>query len=167
MIRYLGITDHFKLWALISFFNFKHSPSYYLYINLKHIVASNRTILVPNVCLHQITQTARPLFVVSRIQTFPTWVVIINLFISLKGLHTIYAQDIQIPSVEDKTRLPLAQRLKGWVREIRRRSNGRLDIVNSSPSSTCVCCLCVCVCKLDIEQVIVERNVTEWMYNVH
>ncbi|KAK1403575.1 hypothetical protein POM88_003180 [Heracleum sosnowskyi] len=37
-------------------------------------------------------------------------------------------EDIQIQSVEDKTRLPLAQRLKGWVREIRRRSNGRLDI---------------------------------------
>ena len=54
-------------------------------------------------------------------------------------------------SVEDKTRLPLPQRLKGWIREIRRRSSGRLDIVNTSPSATCVC-VCICVFKLDIEQ---------------
>lgn len=37
-------------------------------------------------------------------------------------------ENIQMLSVDDKTRLPLAQRLKGWVREIRRRSSGRLDI---------------------------------------
>ncbi|XP_063947166.1 uncharacterized protein LOC108216459 [Daucus carota subsp. sativus] len=37
-------------------------------------------------------------------------------------------EDIQMLSVEDKTRLPLPQRLKGWIREIRRRSSGRLDI---------------------------------------